>query len=204
MDQDPDAADASALEVAADLPEEPSELANPTDSQDLDGLQITGLRTVAGAGHMSRGSGSKFSGLFESSDESDDSSLDEDDAGRDHTLSRDGGDYDDPDPHHNAERSSSRRAAAVAAARRPSTTEAAVRKPLDDGDSSTASSTSDDDLEVSDLPDDLPDSIERKLVLESAAQQGPFGDPPRGLGDDDDDDDDSSEDELEIRARRPS
>lgn len=204
---DPDAADASALEVASDLPEEPWELSNMAQAQDPEGLQITGLRTVSGASHLSRGSRSKFSGLFSSSDDSDndddddddddddndDSSLDEDEAGRDHTLTREGGEYEDESP------SAPRRRRSI---RRPNTTEAAVRRPLDDGDTSSS-----EDLEISDLPDDLPDSLERKLVLEAAAQGGPFADPPSGFGDGGiDDDDDSSEDELvEIRSvRRPS
>ncbi|CAK1365312.1 unnamed protein product [Cercospora beticola] len=227
LDNDPDAADASAVEIASTLPEEPLELSNSPEQSDstksLDGLQITGLRTVSGAGHVSRASGSKFSGLFSSSDSDsdndsdDDSSIDEDDAGRDHTLTRDGGDYDDPGP---SPSNSSRRLDTASSSstkrrpsrreRRPSTTEAQVRKPLDD-DSDEDSEDVNLDLEIGDLPE----SVERKLVLDSAANSGaasPFGDLPRGLhddglddDDDDDDDDDSSEDDLvEIRPRRTS
>ena len=182
-DHDPDAVDAAALEVASELPEEPSELSGLPGSEDLDdGLQITGLRTVSGAGHISRGSGSKFSGLFSSSD-SDDSSneeFDEDAAGRDHTLDRDGGDYDEPtsDPTNEG----FRRQRPI---RRPSTTEAKERTPLDDSDEDGS-----EELEITDL--DLPEEMQSKLVLN------------RHEGEDSEEDSSDDDGLVEIRPRRTS
>lgn len=130
---DPDAADATAVETAAMMPEEGDgmvDLGSATEHEmsQASGLQITGLRTVSGsnaAGH--------FSGLFSSSDSSDDddgngsNSSDEGEAGRDHTVGREEGDF---------EQGEMRRR------RRPSTTEAKARTSIDDD--------YDDDDEVND------------------------------------------------------
>lgn len=120
---DPDAADAVSMETAAMMPEEGDGMVDlgPATEQEMSqasGLQITGLRTVGGstaAGH--------FSGLFSSSDSSEDDdgdasmSSDEGEAGRDHTVGREEGDF---------EQSERRRR------RRPSTTEAKSRGAIDD------------------------------------------------------------------------
>lgn len=90
------------------------------------GLQITGLRTVSGSGAAGR-----FSGLFSSSDSSDDdgeddlSSDDEGDAGRDLTVGRAEGDFEQAESSGNGKR---------LPRRRPSTTEAKERRAIDDFD----------------------------------------------------------------------
>lgn len=128
-ESDPDAVDAAALETASRMPENPSDLdLGPATEKELEeagvhGFQITGLRTLSGAG-----SSSKFSGLFGSDDSSSDSSLDEDDAGRDETLDRDEDDYEDDAPITFGRRRLDLKH------RRPSTTEAKERRPLDDDD----------------------------------------------------------------------
>lgn len=144
------------------------------------GLNITGLRTVSGLGATA----SRFSGLFSGSDEDSSDSdggqgYDEDDAGRDVTVGREEGDFEDADAAegmspagHAAAR---RRAEKDAKTRRPSTTEAKERMALDDEDEITATVFGGDD-------------------------QGPFADPVDMRGS-------SSEDEdelVEIRPRRTS
>ena len=132
---DPDAADNVALEAASQLSEEPSEtmidLGNPPERDvQNSGLQISGLRKG--------GAASKFSGLFNASDDSSsdgEQSFDEDDAGRDLTLSRSGGDYEED-------------ANNAGSQRRQYTTEAKERTPLDDEDD-----------------EDLGEAIDAKLVL---------------------------------------
>jgi hypothetical protein len=85
------------------------------------GLQITGLRTVSGG----QGAAGRFSGLFSSSDSSEEddgegsSGSDEGDAGRDNTVGRAEGDFEQ------GERRPKRR---------PSTTEAKERRAIDDFD----------------------------------------------------------------------
>lgn len=125
---DPDAADAAAVETAAMMPEEGDgmvDLGSATEHEmsQASGLQITGLRgTVSG----SSGAAGHFTGLFSSSDSSEDddddrngSSDDEGDAGRDHTVGREEGDFEQGEK--------SRRKG-----RRPSTTEAKERGAIDD------------------------------------------------------------------------
>lgn len=187
---DPDAADSVALETANQLPDEPYEQmldlntgSNDDDDVDDSGLQITGLRTVGGIG----GSASRFSGLFGGSDDSsssgDDIGFDEDDAGRDETLGRPEGDYEDLDEPSSGSASRQR---IQAVHRRPSTTEAKQRTPLDDEDD-------DDDDEAADLSQ----AFDSKLAMRS---EGPFADPI-----DVDESTSSDEDELvEIRPRRTS
>lgn len=169
---DPDAVDHAALETAHQLPEEPSDLdLGPATEKELReaGLQITGLRP---------GDASKFSGMFDSDEDSSDSDLDEDEAGRDETLGREGGDYDDPDTAGVGRRRSQKQRH-----RRPSTTEAKERKPLDDDD--------DDDDEG-----DISAAFGKKMVLNES--EGPFADPEEM-------EDEDSEDELvEIKPRRSS
>lgn len=100
---------------------------------------------------------SRFSGLFGSDDSSssgEDVSFDEDDAGRDVTLGREGDDFEEPDPPGYAV-GSGRKA-------RPSTFEAKERRPLDDGE--------EDD-------EDLGPELDAKLVLRD---RGPFADPEDG------------------------
>lgn len=188
---DPDAADAVAVETASMLPEEPSEIDHAPGAADSNvdgaGLQITGMRTLGGG--AARNAGSKFSGLFSSSDSSeeggdsdnDDESLDEDEAGRDETLFREGGEYED---HDTSASSSSSSSSARRRDRRPSTTEAKERTLLDD----------DDDDEALELPS----RIEKKLVLGST--EAPYSDPPAIKIEDDEDV--SSEDEL-VEIARP-
>lgn len=128
---DPDAADATAVETASLMPEDGDGLVDLGEATDHEmsqaagtsGLQITGLRTVSGSGAAGR-----FSGLFSSSDSSDDeddasNSSDEGDAGRDHTVGRAEGDFEQAE-------SSGRRLPR----RRPSTTEAKERRAIDDFD----------------------------------------------------------------------
>jgi len=171
---DPDSVDHAALETAHQLPEEPSELdLGPASEKELReaGLQITGLR---------RGDASKFSGMFDSDEDSSDSDLDEDEAGRDEALGREGGDYDDAETSGVVHRRSQKQRR-----RRPSTTEAKERKPLDDEDD-------DDD----DDGGDISAAFGKRMVLSDS--EGPFADPVEM-------DDDDSEDELvEIKSRRSS
>lgn len=164
------------METASQLPEEPDEidLGPATDHEIREaggrGLQITGLKPLGGSNSSSR-----FSGLFESSDSSDegDEDFDEDEAGRDTTVGRAEGDYEDESS------SSGRRSWA---GRRPSTTEAKERRPLDDGD------------EDEDEASELGTAMESKLHL----GEGPFADPAEM-----EEEEDSDEDELvEIRPRR--
>lgn len=120
---DPDAADAIAVETALLMPEEGDGMVDlgPATEQEMSqasGLQITGLRTASAAGAAGH-----FSGLFSSSDSSDEDrdgsgSSDEGEAGRDHTVGRAEGDF---------EQSERRRRR-----RRPSTTEAKSRGAIDD------------------------------------------------------------------------
>lgn len=128
-ENDPDSADDVALAVASELPDTPQhdiDLGPATDRELQEaGLQITGMRGL----QTGDGSASRFSGLFGSDDSSSDSSPDEDNAGRDETLDREEGDYEDEPltfgrrtPRHDS------------LPRRPSTTEAKERKPLDDDD----------------------------------------------------------------------
>ena len=167
--------------MASRLPEEPSEgdidLGPATEREMQEaGLQITGLRTVAG---MS-GSASKFSGLFSSSDDSssDEGEVDyEGDAGRDMTLQREEGEYEDESGSGSAATGRRR------GPKRQSTTEAKQRTPLDDDE--------DDDEDAADLGN----AIDAKLIL----GEGPFADPMEV------NEDSSDEDELvEIRPRRTS
>jgi hypothetical protein len=143
--------------------------------EEREGLEVTGLRTVGGMGEGA----SRFSGLFGGSDDSsssgDDLGFDEDDAGRDLTVGRDGDDFEAPDsaglPGYSSRKG-----------RRPSTTEAKERTLLDD----------DEDDE------DLGPELDAKLVL---GERGPFADPV----DVNARSDSSEEEELvEIRPRRTS
>lgn len=170
-----------ALEVAEQLPEEPTEptidLGSPeSPGMDAQGLQITGLRTVGGM----TGSAGRFSSLFSGSDDSSSdegsASIDEDEAGRDHTVGRLEGDYEDDAPSVGSE-------ARKRPNRRPSTTTAKERTPLYDDD--------EDELTA----EDLGEAIDAKMIL----GPGPFVDPADPGGGD------SSDDELvEIRPRRTS
>ena len=182
MENDPDAADSIALETASHLPEEPNEMdLGPATDRELQeaGLQITGLRTLGGPG-----TARKFSGLFSSDDDSSDdsSSLDEDEAGRDQTLDREGDDFEDNEASPSGV--GRRRSQKDGKRRRPSTTEAKARTPLDDEDDD------EDDDEA-----DISNAMDKKMVL----GEGPFADPVEM------DDDSSDEGELvEIRPRRTS
>lgn len=205
-DEDPDAADSAALEAASLMSENPDEGdidLGPATERDINeatsaatptsGLNITGLRTVGGLGEAA----SRFSGLFTdhaySSDSSgDEDEDDEDDAGRDHTVGRPEGDYEDSSTAESmspviASGSTARRPR-LEKARRQSTTEAKTRTPLDD----------DDDDEVGELERD----VQGRLVLGGdnvEDDRGPFADPIDMRGSS------SDEDELvEIRPRRTS
>lgn len=177
---DPDAADNVALETASKLPENPDESAidlGPAAERDISessGLQITGLRTVSGA--------SRFSGLFGGSDDSSSSDgetgFDEDEAGRDPTLERSEGDYEDQGAEDSPSLAGRKRSEKN---RRPSTTEAKERTPLYDEDDDEAA--------------DLGPALDAKLVLGGGLSADPV----------DVHDDSSEEDELvEIRPRRTS
>ncbi|KAK4959009.1 sporulation-induced protein [Elasticomyces elasticus] len=180
-DEDPDAADAEALEIADQLPEDPEAISlGSHDGQLVEGgtvggLQITGLRTVVG-----RGSASRFSGLFgseDSSSEDDDDDFDEDAAGRDETSGRAEGDYEDIGATGGGvgRRRSQK-------GRRPSTTEVKERVPLDDDDDND-----DDD------GGGLGSTMQGQLNL----GEGPFADPAEMSSEED------SDDELvEIRPTR--
>ena len=138
IERDPDAADSEALNVTSMLADEPTDI-------DLDAATEHDIQEAAATRfrHHATGQGaSKFSGLFSSSEEEDDSdssghssNFDEDDAGRDNTLLRPEGDYED-----NSESSSARNRLG-----RPSTTEAKQRTPLDDEDEDEEDSSSDDE-----------------------------------------------------------
>lgn len=145
------------------------------------GLNITGLRTVPGMTQAA----SRFTGLFTESDSSGSDDDNEDDAGRDLTVNRPEGDYED-----NAETMSPVSSASARRAgkgRRQSTTEAKERTPLDTDDS--------EEGEVGDLGRRL----QQRMVLGDEEDSGPFADPV------DMRDDSSDEDELvEIRPRRTS
>ena len=163
------------------MPEDPAEpiidLGSPPEDDALGGgLQITGLRTVGGmSDHATR-----FSGLFNVSDEDDSSSeegmagFDEDDAGRDLTVGNPGGDYEENDGVDGVGRKREQKD------RRPSTTEAKQRTPLDD----------DEDDED---PADIGRAIDAKMVLRG---EGPIADPAEESSDD--------EELVEIRPRRTS
>ncbi|KAK4502235.1 hypothetical protein PRZ48_005660 [Zasmidium cellare] len=161
-----------------DQPEIDLDHATPEDERGESGLQITGLRTVSGAGSHARLG--RFGGLFVggSSDEEEESHSDDSDdeghAGRDETLFREGGDY---------EGAGGRR-------RRPSTTEAKERLPLSD----------DEGEEVSD--EALAREMQRRLSVGVGEGEGGEG----LLGGDDEEEEDSSDDEglVEIRTRRTS
>ena len=160
-ERDPDAADVVALEAAERLEGDGDDglidmgPASPQSPVGSSGLQITGLRTVE---DISRNT-SRFEGLFGSEDSSsDDDDFDEDDAGRDLTVGRAEGDYEQDDPAAGINRRRSGKD------RRPSTHEAKERTLLDDED---------DDLGIS-------TSGYRNLG------EGPFADPD-GLDEDDDD-----------------
>jgi SIT4-associating protein SAP185/190 len=151
---DPDAADNAALEVASTLPTNPGEeIRAPDDTitpPSESGLEVSGLRT------MPAGGASRFSGLFGGSDDSsssgDEVGFDEDDAGRDLTIGRDGGDYEDTD-------------GGWAKGRIPSSTTAAKeRTPLSDEEED----------------EDLGPELDAKLVLEESRRRGPFADPVGG------------------------
>ncbi|KAK3675973.1 sporulation-induced protein [Recurvomyces mirabilis] len=187
---DPDSEDAAALETASHLPAEPDESSidlKPAAELDVveglsggvDGLQITGLRTVGGI--SGSGSASKFEGLFgsedSSSDDDDDQDLDEDEAGRDETAYRSGGDYED---------GGAGGWRAGGNQRRPSTTEAKERTPLSDDE---------DEDEASQFGSAV---SARGLGFGG----GPFADPEEM--DDDDEEEDSDEELVEIRPRRTS
>lgn len=137
------------------LPEDPPEIDLDDADVDIkpDGLEITGMRTLSGTATTS----SKFSRLFSSSDDENSSgsegSYDEDEAGRDPTLSRAEGEHESDD------RKPPR-------PRRQSTTEAKTRTPLDDDDDDD-----DDDLV-------LARDVERKMAL--GQSEGPFADPDDG------------------------
>lgn len=182
---DPDAADQAALEATNALPDDAGDLPIDISAADRDveeaGLQITGLRTVGGAGSASR-----FSGLFSGSDDSsssdDDIGFDEDDAGKDETIGRAEGDFEGSDDGF-GETSQFRWRRRDSRGRRPSTTEAKERTPLDD------------DEEDEDAAD-LGRAFDAKLAI---GAEGPFADPI------DVNDGSSDEDELvEIRSRRTS
>ena len=149
---DPDAADNVALDVASTLPTNPGEeIRAPDEVLTLpgeSGLEVSGLRTIPSGG------ASRFSGLFGSSDSSsssDEVGFDEDDAGRDITIGREGDDYEDTD-------------GGWAKGRRPSTTEAKERTPLSDEEED----------------EDLGPELDAKLVLEESRRRGPFADPVGG------------------------
>ncbi|KAK5113848.1 hypothetical protein LTR62_003232 [Meristemomyces frigidus] len=172
LSSDPDAQDALAVETASHLPDESSAMDELKGG--VEGLQITGLRTLSGA------STSRFEGLFgsESSssddDDDDDGDEDEDAAGRDETNFRAGADYEQDDRAGGAGPSAWRGAGVK---RRPSTTEAKERTPLSDED--------DDDA----LPP----------PRSAYGSAGPFADPEDG-----EDEEDSDEELIEIRPRRTS
>lgn len=184
---DPDAADSTAVGVANSLSIDPPDVDlaahAPGRDDDLEesGLQITGLRSLGAIDAAA--SASKFSGLFSSDSSSDDSSdIDEDDAGRDNTIARPEGDFEDDEGGYGSGLMMKRRDKV----RRPSTTEAKERKPLDDDD--------DDGSSAPVRPRYAP-----------GGGEGPFADSVHP-DDDDDDDDDSSDDDgiVEIRTRRTS
>jgi hypothetical protein len=194
---DPDAADSYALEAANQMPEDPDEgdidLGPATEREILEaggpgspttGLNITGLRTVSGLGATA----SRVSDLFAGSDSSDSDGeivFDEDDAGRDITIGRPEGEFEDvaAEGMSPAGLAGRRRQGRDEKKRRPSTTEAKERKPLDDEDEDAES---------------LGKAIEAKLVL-GGEDSGPFADPIDMRADS------SDEDEMvEIRPRRTS
>lgn len=179
--------DHAALETASQLPEEPIEIdlgpATERDIRETTGLQITGLRTIG-----TSGSASRFSGLFGSDDSSssdEDTEYDEEDmAGRDATVGRPEGDFEQPDAAATGG-VGRRRSQRSGNERRPSTTAAKERTPLDDDD--------DDDAAA-----DLGTAMDRKLHFGDS--EGPFADPVEDEGEES-----SDEDELvEIRPRRTS
>ena len=137
LENDPDAADNAVLSVASMLPDEPIDIdlgaATERDIEEATATRFSRQPATQGTG--------KFSGLFSSSEDEDDSdssghssNFDEDDAVRDHTLFRPEGDYEDM-----SESSTAR------LKRRPITTEAKQRTPLDDEDEDEEDSSSDDE-----------------------------------------------------------
>ena len=135
---DPDAADRAALETASAMPENPSETSvdlAPKLENDMQesGLQITGLQSLGGLGSMGS-TASRVSQMFDGSDDSSNSEgemgYDEDDAGRDVTLNRAEGEFEDVDVTGSP--------SFAARGQRQSTTEAKQRTPLDDGDDEAA------------------------------------------------------------------
>ncbi|KAF2770589.1 hypothetical protein EJ03DRAFT_59298 [Teratosphaeria nubilosa] len=185
---DPDAEDSVALETASHLPEEPNNADAVIEDSRLgssgegrQGLQTTGLRTLSGSSGLAERSRSKFEGLFGSDDsDSSDDAFDEDAAGRDDTLDRPEGDYEDDSYAGGRWRRQ---------ARRPSTTEAKERKPLDDDD--------EEDEELS-------RAAQAGLRFDGAGAggAGPFEDSPAAEEEESDDSDD--DDMVEIRPRRTS
>jgi hypothetical protein len=200
---DPDSADHAALEAASLMPEDPDEaeidlgpateraigeVSSPLGSPGVGGLNITGLRTVGGLSETA----SRVSGLFTGSDSSDSEGemmgFEEDDAGRDVTVGRKEGDFED-------EAAEGMSPAAISSGRkvgrrRPSTTEAKERQPLDVGE------------EYEDA-ESLSRQVEAQLRLAGSRKEeedsGPFADPVDMRGDS------SDEDELvEIKTRRTS
>jgi len=212
---DPDAADSAALEAAGMMDEEPGEMSMAEERGMLEsggggeGLNITGLRTVSGLGATA----SRFSGLFSGSD--DDSSdsgdeggggdgygggygaYDEDDAGRDVTVGREGGDFEvdeaegmSPAGHGAAGNAAARRRAErERKGRRPSTTEAKERVAL-----------------MSDDEDEVVGGMGKMVLGEGKAEGGPFADPEDMEGVDTRVEGDSSDEEqlVEIKPRRTS
>ncbi|KAK5114401.1 hypothetical protein LTR85_010223 [Meristemomyces frigidus] len=187
-EMDPDAADSAALETASQLPDEPNEIdlgpATEKEIRESTGLQITGLRTLGASGSASR-----FSGLFGSDDSSsseEDTEFDEDMTGRDATIGRAEGDFEQEDDAVAAGGVGRRRSQRGGKDRRPSTTEAKERTPLDDEDE-------EDDAAAADLGV----AMDRKLHF--GDNEGPFADPLEI------EEESSDDDELvEIRPRRTS
>ncbi|WPG97743.1 Hypothetical protein R9X50_00052400 [Acrodontium crateriforme] len=120
---DPDVDDVTAVATAHSLPDNPPDIDMAPSAEGGQGLKITGIRTLSDA--------SRFSGMFSSGSSSSSSDdFDEDEAGRDITVGRLGGDYED-DTSGSAGFVYSKRSKEQ---RRPSTTEAKERRPLDDDD----------------------------------------------------------------------
>ncbi|OQO11223.1 hypothetical protein B0A48_05479 [Cryoendolithus antarcticus] len=184
-EHDPDAADATAIETANQLPLEPDSLATdlgPATERELQeaGLHISGLDTVA-QDRAATGSsdGAQDIDDINSSDCTDGSSDDED------SLLRHSGD-DDVD-----ESGLLRRRSQKQRQRRPSTTEAKERHMLD---------SSDEEEEEDEEGEGMESAFDRKLVL----GEGPFADPV-GEGSSDGDEGGSSEEEVvEMKVRRAS
>ncbi|SMR49079.1 unnamed protein product [Zymoseptoria tritici ST99CH_1E4] len=221
---DPDAADAAALEAAKEMPDSP-----PSIDLDAASTAVAGSGAAAAAAGDASGVGagqqlraSRFSGLFSSSD-SDDSSGDssssppaagsrrsgvpddEDAAGRDVTLEREGGDYEDDEEEgewsDTGFGTSSGEPVAKrmgGKARRPSTTEAKVRVPLDDGD--------DDEEEGLGMGRRLTLGDRQRSGVEGGGREWAARGGMRGELEEEEDEDSSSGDEgaVTIKTRRTS